>query len=436
MHGCPTSFAGALAFTAVVLLSAPRLEAQAVSSSPVVEWHQIFNAATLAAVPVPNSLATSRSAALVSVSVFDAVNGIDRWFTPYLVEERAPARTSVDAATIQAAYATLVRLYPAQAAFLTARRDASMDRVIAVERSDAVQRGMLWGQRVADAIWSARQHDGLSPAMAPFMGSATIGFWRPTPPANSPGSGPQFATMTPWVLARPAQFRPVPPPALNSPEYATDFNETKVWGAATGSPRQPEDSALARFWSGNGTLFWTRVASELAQTRQLTPHESAHLFAVLHVALADASIATWDAKYRYVFWRPVTAIPLADNDGNNDTAADQTWTPFLTTSAHPEYPSGHSNLAGAAATVLSTLLGDHVAFDATSEVMPGAVRSFVGFERAIEEMADARVFGGMHFRTACVRGSELGSTVASHVLRHAMRAIRQDLDGAPQSERP
>ena len=370
----PTSFGGALAFTAVVLLSGPPLEAQVVASSPVVEWHQIFNAATFATVPVPNSLATSRSAALVSVSVFDAINGIDRWYTPYLVKERAPARTSADAATIQAAYATLVRLYPAQAAFLAARRDASLTRVIAVERVDAVQRGIVWGQHVADAIWSARQNDGLSPTMAPFMGSATIGFWRPTPPANSPGSGPQFATMTPWVLARPSQFRPVPPPALNSAEYATDFKETKAWGAATGSPRQAEDSALATFWSGNGTLFWTRVASDLAETRQLTSHESAHLFAVLHVALADASIATWDAKYRYVFWRPVTAIPLADNDGNNETAADPTWTPFLTTSAHPEYPSGHSNLTGAAATVLSTLLGDDVAFDATSEVMPGAVQ--------------------------------------------------------------
>jgi len=436
MQRCPRSFAGALAFTAVLLLSGPRIAAQPVANSHVVEWHQIFNAATLAAVPVPNSLATSRSAALVSVSVFDAINGIDRWYTPYLVKERAPARTSADAATVQAAYATLLRLYPAQASFLTARRDASIARVIAVERFDAVQRGLSWGQHVADTIWSARQNDGLSPAMAPFMGSATTGFWRPTPTANSPGSGPQFATMTPWVLTRPSQFRPVPPPALTSPEYATDFNETRIWGAATGSPRQAGDSALAIFWSGNGTLYWTRVASDLAEARQLTPHESAHLFAVLHVALADASIATWDAKYRYVFWRPVTAIRLADSDGNNDTAADQSWTPFLTTSAHPEYPSGHSNLAGAAGRVLSALVGDDVAFDATSEVMPGSVRSFVGFEQAIEEMADARVFGGMHFRTACHRGSELGSTVASYVLRHAMRAIRQNLEDSPPSERP
>jgi membrane-associated phospholipid phosphatase len=432
----PTSVGGALAFALVVFLAAPgttavsstsgaEVEMQVVSNDPVVEWHQIFNAATLATVPVPNSLTTSRSGALVSVSVFDAINGVDRWYAPYLVTRRAPARASANAAASQAAYAILLKLYPAQATTLTERRNASIARLIGVERADALQHGISWGQHVADSIWSARQSDGLTPAMAPFMGSETIGFWRPTPPANSSGSGPQFATMTPWVLARPSQFRPAPPPALNSPEYAADFNETKLWGAATDSARRPEDSALAVFWSGNGTLYWTRVASDLAQVRQLTSHESAHLFAVLHVALADASIATWDAKYRYVFWRPVTAIQSSDDDGNNDTAPDPTWSPFLTTSAHPEYPSGHANLAGAAATVLSAIFGDDVSFDATSETMPGSVRSFVGSDLAIEEMADARVFGGMHFRTACVQGSALGSTVASYVISHAMRAKRQ-----------
>jgi membrane-associated phospholipid phosphatase len=152
--------------------------------------------------------------------------------------------------------------------------------------------------------------------------------------------------------------------------------------------------------------------------------------------LADASIATWDAKYRYVFWRPVTAIQSSDDDGNDETVPDPAWSPFLTTSAHPEYPSGHANLVGAAATVLSAIFGDDVSFDATSETMPGSVRSFVGFDRAIEEMADARVFGGMHFRTACVQGSALGSTVASYVLSHAMRARRKNAEVTPESWRP
>lgn len=443
----PTLASGALAFAAVVFLAAPRttavspmsgreLEAQVVANDPVVEWHQIFNAATLATVPVPNSLTTSRSAALVSVSVFDAVNAVDRWYAPYLVTRRAPARTSANAAAIQAAYTMLLKLYPAQATTLTTRRDASIAAVMAAERAESVEQGVSWGQYVADTIWSARQNDGLTPAMAPLVGSVTLGFWRPTPPANSSGSGPQFATMTPWVLARPSQFRPVPPPALNSREYAEDFNETRLRGAEIDSLRRPEDSAVAVFWSGNGTLYWTRVAADLARVRHLTSHESARLFAVLHVALADASIATWDAKYRYAFWRPVTAIRSPDDDGNNGTIPDPTWSPFLTTSAHPEYPSGHSNLIGAAATVLSAIFDGDVAFDATSETMPGAIRSFVGFDLAIEEMADARVFGGMHFRTACVRGSALGSTVAAYILSHAMLAKRQNLERTPDRPQP
>jgi hypothetical protein len=252
--------------------------------------------------------------------------------------------------------------------------------------------------------------------------------WRPTPPANAPGVGPQFATMTPWVPTRPSLFRPAPPPAPASAEYATDFNETKMWGSATGSMRQQADSDVAVFWSGNGTLFWTRIAGQLAASRHRTLAENAHLFAVLHVAMADASIACWDAKYRYLLWRPVTAIRSLDNDGNSATDADPSWTPFLTTSAHPEYPSGHSNLAGAAATVLEAIFGDDAVFTATSETMTGAERSFVGFSGAVAEMHDARVFGGMHFRTACVRGSALGSTVARYVMRHAMRPLPRGWD--------
>ena len=402
---------------------------------PVLEWNQILNETALGTVPAPNSLVTSRSAALVAAAVFDAVNGVKRRYKPIHVTARAPSRTSARAAAIQAAYAMLIRLYSAHAGPLTMRRDASI-AVLGSEPAGSVHRGMLWGQAVADSLWAARQSDGFTPAMAPFMGSATLGFWRPTPPANLSGSGPQFATMTPWVLTRASQFRPAPPPALASAEYAADYNETLTWGRATGSPRQPDDSDVARFWSGNGTLYWNRIATQLAATRHRPLVENAHLFAVLHIAMADSSIASWDAKYRYVFWRPVSAIPSLDDDGNANTAPDPSWTPFLTTSAHPEYPSGHSTLAGAAATVLGATFGDDAAFDASSETMPGTLRSFVGFSSAIDEMANARVYGGMHFRTACVRGSALGGTVAEYTLRHAMRPVHGGWgDGRDEDQR-
>jgi hypothetical protein len=414
--------------------AAPPAAVELIDSAPpsadgdvVVEWNQIFNDSVLATTPAPNSLVTSRSAAIMAAAVFDAVNGVDRRYVPLLVTARAPAQTSAQAAAVQAAYSTLVRLYPARTTSLTARRDASLATLMALDRphaADAVARGVEWGQQVADVIWTVRQSDGFAPTMAPFMGADTIGFWRPTPTAFLPGSGPQFATMTPWVLTRPSQFRLSPPPALSSVAYATDYNETQAWGGAVGSLRQQADADVARFWSGNGTLYWTRVAVQLAAARGLNLVDSARLFAVLHVSMADASIAAWDSKYRNVFWRPVTAIQLGENDGNAATVGDPSWMPFLTTSAHPEYPSGHSSLVGAAATVLTTILGEDVAFEATSEVMPG-VRSFVGFDGAITEMADARVFGGMHFRNSCVRGSELGGTVAAYVLEGAMQPIGQ-----------
>ena len=401
------------------------------SIDQVVEWNQVFNETVLATTPAPNSLVTSRSAGLLAAAVFDAVNGIARKYEPVLVTTRAPVHASARAAAVQAACSMLVRLYPAQAAVLTARRDASVAALGGAgswESQASIERGLFWGQSVADAVWAAGQNDGFAPPMPPFTGSATLGFWRPTPPANSPGSGPQFATMTPWVLTRPSQFRPPPPPALTSTEYATDYNETRQWGAASGSMRQQADSDIASFWSGNGTLFWTRIAVELASDHRRSLVENARLFALLHISLADASIATWDAKYRYLYWRPVTAIRSLDDDGNPATEPDPSWTPFLTTSAHPEYPSGHSNLAGAATTVLVAIFGDDASFDATSEIMPGTVRSFVGFEGAVDEMIKARIYGGMHFRTACVRGAALGSTVAEYVMRHAMRQKRGDWD--------
>lgn len=440
----PRFYTAALAVAGILAVLAPEASTTAWSTTsagypalpgdqgaydPVLEWNQIFNDTVLATTPAPNSLVTSRSAALLAAAAFDAVNGVDRRYRPLHVTARAPARASARAAAIQASYAMLIRLYSAHGASLTARRNASMALLSTSgrpESADAIDRGAWWGQRVADTIWTARQNDGFTPPMAPFMGSETLGFWRPTPPGNAAGSGPQFASMTPWVLTRPSQFRPPPPPALSSAAYATDYNETRMWGGAVGSLRSPDDSAVAIFWSGNGTLYWTRIATQLAAARQRSVLENAHLFAMLHVALADASIATWDAKYRYVFWRPVTAIRSEADDANENTSPEPDWIPFLTTSAHPEYPSGHSNLAGAATIILAAFFGDSVAFEARAETMPGAVRPFVGFADAVEEMADARVYGGMHFRSACDRGSALGSAVAAHVLTHAMRAAGGD----------
>ena len=388
---------------------------------PVLQWISIMNTTVLAG--GTNPLATTRVVALVSGSMFDAVNGIDPRFAPLHVTTEAPASASQRAAAVQAAFVMLVKLYPAQSGALKAQRDASIAAIAAQESAASVTAGVQWGQRVASAFWGWRLSDGLSPEPPPFRGveslagtPAAVGAWRPTPPFNASGAAPQFASMTPWVIIRPSQFRLPPALALSSAEYLADYNEVRTMGVFDGSGRSSDQSELALFWAGNTPLYWNRIALQIAAARSLTLSQNAHLFALMNVAIADAGIACWDSKYRYVFWRPITAI--RDPGSVNSDAA---WIPWLPgTPAHPEYPSGHSTVSGAAAFILSQKFGDSTAFTVTSDVRPGT-RSFPSFSAAVAEIADARVFGGIHYRTSCARGNLLGQSVGHYVLVHAMR---------------
>lgn len=401
---------------------------------PVLEWIAIMNTTVITG--GTNPLVTSRVVALVSASVFDAVNGIKPRHKPLHVRPDGPRHASQDAAAIQAAYAMLIKLYPTQIESLTKQHDDSIAAISSTENAKSIQEGITWGQAVADSIFAFRQTDGFTPPPPPFLGvlgivgmPAAVGVWRPTPVANLPGAGPQFATMTPWVLKRASQFRLPPPLALTSAEYAADYNETKKMGVSGESPRSDDQSELVRFWAGNTPLYWNRIAAQIAAERSLTLSENAHLFAVLNVSMADAAIACWDSKYRYVFWRPITAIQAGDTDDNPSTDAQLSWTPFLDvqggTPAHPEYPSGHSTVSGSAAFILAAVFGDDTSFTVTSDARPGT-RAFPSFSAAVAEIADARVFGGIHFRTACVRGNLLGQAVADYVLNHAMRVVDDD----------
>ena len=424
----------------LVLLATSPVQVSAATPDPVLEWIGVMNTAVLAG--GTNPLVTSRVVALVSASVFDAVNGIDPRFRPLHVRLDAPHNASERAAAVQAAYAILFRLYPGQdATLLTPHRNASLAAIASTESANSIAAGVTWGQTVADAIWNWRLTDGFTPTPAPFLGVQSIvgmpgavGFWRPTPqglPNNLPGAsgaGPQFASMTPWVLARPSQFRLPPPLALDSPEYAANVNEVRTMGVFSGSGRNQDQSDLALFWAGNTPLYWNRIAAQLSTARGLSLTENAHLFALLNVTMADAAIACWDGKYRYVYWRPITAIRA----GLTPADADPTWVPWLDTfpagtPAHPEYPSGHSTVSGSAAFVLAAAFGENTAFSVTSEAHPGT-RTFSSFSAAVAEIADARVFGGIHFRTTCVRANTLGRAVADYVSRHAMRARGRDWD--------
>src|SRR6266446_275275 len=425
--------AGATVRSAVMLLIAGLLAASPLPVSgatpdPVLEWIGVMNTTVLTAGTAPN--VTSRIVALVSASVFDAVNGIDPRYRPLLVKPNAPHGASQRAAAIQAAYVMLLHVYPLQSGTLATQRNASLTALALTEKAQSIDAGVAWGQIVADAIWTARLSDGFAPPPPPFVGVLGIvgtpgagGFWRPTPPANASGATPQIATMTPWVLTRPSQFRLPPPLALNNPEYLADLKEVKENGSLSSLGTPQAETAL--FWALNTPLAWNRIAAQLSAARGLSLTENAHLFAVLNVTLADAITACWDSKYRYVFWRPITAIRAGAAPGDPD--AD--WRPLLDsltgTPAHPEYPSAHSTYSGAAAFILAAAFGEKTAFSLTSEISSGT-RSYASFSEAIAEIADARVFGGIHLRSSCAQGNSLGRAVADYVSRHATWARGDD----------
>jgi membrane-associated phospholipid phosphatase len=400
---------------------------------PVLQWIGIMNDTVLAG--KTNPLVTTRVTALVTASMFDAVNGIHPIYHWLYVRPNAPGHASQRAAAVQAAYVILSTVYPDQSASLTIMQGDSMAAISATESPKSVQAGTAWGQTVATAILAMRASDGFTPPPPPFVGvlgmtasPAAVGVWRPTPLVNATGAGPQFATMTPWVLLRPSQFRLPPPNDVSSPKYVADYKEIKSMGVFSGSGRSADESEFALFWAGNTALFWNRIASKLSVERSLRLSENARLFALLNVTMADAAIACWDSKYRYVFWRPITAIRLGGSDGNPMTDPDPAWTPWLDslpsgTPAHPEYPSGHSTVSGSAAYVLAAAFGDNSPFTVTSEVRPGTTRSFGSFSAAVKEIANARVFGGIHFRISCVRGNELGQSVAAYISSHVMRVL-------------
>ena len=368
----------------------------AAAPDPVLEWIGIMNETVIAGQTSP--LASTRITALVSASVFDAVNGIEPRYQPFYVKPAAQQPASKKAAAIQAAFAILLKVYPAQTASLTAHQQASLAALN--ESPNSIANGVAWGQTVADTIWNIRLTDGNAPPPPPFLGANVLGVWRPTPLLNASGAGPQFATMTPWVLTRPSQFRLPAPLALNSPAFVAEVEDVRTMGVFSGSGRTSDQSELALFWAGNTPLYWNRIASHLAASRGLSLAQNAWLFGLLNVAMADAGIACWDAKYRFVFWRPITTI----RTGIAGVIADPAWVPWLDffpagTPAHPEYPSGHSTVSGSAAFVLALEFGENTAFPVTSEVRPGT-RTLSSFTAATSEIADARVFGGIHFRTS------------------------------------
>lgn len=366
---------------------------------------------------------TSRALAMLHASIYDAVNGISRTHETYLVRSTVPASASKEAAASAAAHTVLLALFPTNAPAFDALHASILADISDRQRKS---KGLAWGESVANQILAARATDGATAIVTPLPALGP-GDWVPTPAAFAPFLLPQWGFLTPFAMTHPAQFRPPGPPALNSEAYAAAFNEVKALGAAVGSARTDDQTQIALFWAdGAGTEtppgHWNSIAQDVAAARSNTIEENARLFALLNLAMADAAIAAWDAKYTFHNWRPVTAIRNAHLDGNPATEPDAAWSSLIGTPPFPDYVSGHSTFSGAAATVLAMFYGaDNISFTTGSDFMPGVLRSFTSFSAAATEAMNSRLYGGIHFRFAnedgLVAGLQIGEWTVTNYLR-------------------
>jgi hypothetical protein len=384
-----------------------------------------WNSAALAAIRT-NSTAppvASRALAILHVSIYDAVNGISRRHESYLVESTVQASASEVAAASGAALRVLTTLFPAQTSQFTALHQTIIQPI---KDGPQKQAGLTWGGLVADQVLASRANDGSTAVVPPPVGAGP-GVWEPTPPAFAPFAMPQWGHVTPFVLESPEAMRPEGPPTLDSAQWAADYNEVQALGAAVGSTRNADQSQIARFWAdGAGTEtpagHWNHIAQDVAAAQRNTLEQNARLFALLNLAMADAAICAWDAKYAFNFWRPVTAIRFGDTDGNDATAADPTWSSFITTPPFPDYISGHSTFSGAGARVLALFYGrDDVAFVSGSDALPGVTRSFAGFSAAAAEAGRSRIYGGIHYTSANQDGLAAGAAVGDFAFANYLR---------------
>src|SRR5690349_2940471 len=338
--------------------------------------------------------------AMVHGAVFDAVNSIDRRYEPYVAKVRARDWYSRDAAAATAAHRVLLALVPAQAPTLNAQYETSMG---AIPAGPARDRGARVGAIAAAAVLADRTDDGRGgtyrfPAPAGPNDPWPVGQWRPVLPAFGNDPSAWVKDVRPFLVEDATRFGTRGPHALTSRAYARDFNEIKAIGALNSTTRTADQTDQAKFWM-EGPQPFTRAARVLAAERGLRSVDTARMFAMLYMTAADTAIATWTDKARWLFWRPITAIRTAADDGNPQTEADTGWLPLINTPPYPDHPSGLSALGAAMGVSLERVFGHKVRFTMNSTTS-GTTRTYRGFSDAVDEIVDARVYSGIHFRKA------------------------------------
>lgn len=400
------------------------LAASTFAQDAILDWNVTALAAIrTAGTPPP---AAARMLAMLHVSMFDAVNGLEPRYQQYTTHAQAPRNASASAAAIAAGRDLLIAIYPTQRTTFEARATTLLAQI---PDGEPKTRGIAWGQTVAADVVTLRTGDGAANT-APYPGSNEPGRWRPHISFGGqvrPALLPLWGSVRPFGVRSGDQFRPPFPPALRSLQYAIEQWITQNYGRRDGSLRTAEQTEIARFWAyGPNTAtppgHWNEIAYEVASTRQDRLVDRARQFALLNIALADAAIVCWDCKYLMGFWRPITAIQLADTDGNPLTQAERDWAPLLETPPFPEYTSGHSTFSAAAATVLAEVFGsDRVRFSVGSDDLPGVRRSYASFSEAAWESGLSRIFGGIHYWSGNVNGLATGFLTGQYVLRNTLR---------------
>ena len=355
--------------------------------------------------------------AMVHGAAYDAVNSIDERYEPYLVEVRARDWYSQDAAAATAAYRVLLSLVPAQQSALAALYDTSLG---SIPPGRAKEGGVLVGEIAAAAMIAARTGDGRFgayrfPAPATPMDPWPVGQWRPVLPAFANDPNAWVKDVRPFLIHDATRYRGPAPYPLTSKSYAREFEEVKTVGSLNSTTRTVDQTDQTRFWA-EGPQIWTRIARQLTAGHGLRTIENARMFAMLYTTGADSLISVWNGKATYLFWRPITAIREAGRDDNAATKADPDWLPLINTPPYPEQPSGLSGVSAAMGEALEEIFGHHERFSATS-MNSNTTRSFRSFDQAVDEVVDARVYSGIHFRKADVDGAEIGEDVTRDGLR-------------------
>jgi hypothetical protein len=388
----------------------------------IVDWNNVLQEAIR--VDAMNPLRSTRVLAMTHTAMFDAVNSIDDTHFPYLVNLNVPSTTSREAAAAQAAHDVLLSVFPAQQATFATALGNSLSGIPA---GPAKTDGIALGTSVAGSVIAARANDG-SATVTPYTPGTLPGQWRPTPPGNAAALSPNWPAVTPWCIPSGSHYQdPVGPPALASVEYANAVNEVKDIGATNSTTRTVDQTNAARFWASGGgasnpTGHFNRIAQTVAAAEGNTLSENARLFALLNLAQADSLIVTWDNKFHSNFWRPISAIQLADQDGNDATQADTNWTPLLTTPPYPSHSSGLSSVAGATGEILAQFYGtDNISFSTTSPGMGD--RMFTHFSDMSQEAANSRLWGGIHFDFENDRGRGDGIAVSQFVYANELQPI-------------